>query len=751
MGRAFLLDEAVPLLTLTGPGGVGKTRLALAIASDVSNTFADGVVFVDLASIADPALVAATVAAAAGVMPTHERSITEALAGRLRAQQLLLILDNCEHVLPAVADIVAALLAECPALQVLATSRAPLHVRGEQVLRVPPLPVPDSHVDALREIGEAPAVTLFTQRARAAEPSFLLSEHNARTVAALCRHLDGLPLAIELAAARTTVLSPVELLAQMTDRLTLLRDGPRDLPARQQTMENTIAWSYDLLTDDAQTLLRRLAVFGGGFTREAVATVLPEDNPADRRALHALTLLVDYSLVRGLDIDTRPRFTMLETVRAFALARLAEHDEVQLAHSAMVTYLTELGTSAPVNAYFGPEQVFWYQRIDTEIDNIRAAMTRLMEIGDGLRALRLLVGFDDYWSARRYRAESRRWAEFGLATAPDAPPHLRVHALHVAVFSARAMGDFPAALAHAEAGLTVAQTLDDPVALGRAYYQLGNAWHHLDAQRAAEATAKAVAVSRETGDMNWLGVVLADLGDKLHSCGDLDGAARMIEEGLAVNRRQGHTWGIAQALGQRGHVARAEGQPALATHVFIESIPIAQEIGDEHMVMGAVAGLAGVALDLGQQQRAAHLLGAVAAEQERSGWPRVAHPLNVARITEDVRSALGDEGFAAAFTAGQRLPFADALADAVTVLLPENPAAREPSPGCHVRASHPGLTHREHEILVLLCQRQTNVEMAAALFLSPRTVETHVAHVIAKLGATNRREAAAQAVRGGLV
>jgi non-specific serine/threonine protein kinase len=248
-----------------------------------------------------------------------------------------------------------------------------------------------------------------------------------------------------------------------------------------------------------------------------------------------------------------------------------------------------------------------------------------------------------------------------------------------------------------------------------------------------------------------LGVVLADLGDKLHSCGDLDGAARMIDEGLAVNRQNDHTWGIAQAIGQRGHVARSQGNPFLATQLFAELIPLAQELGDEHMVMGAVAGLAGVALDLGQPRRAALLLGAVAAEQARTGWPRVAHPLNAARISEWFSAALGNEAYTGAFAAGQALPFADALTNAVAVHLPESPNTQDPSPCHHERESHPVLTQREHEILSLLCQRQTNAEMAAALFLSPRTVETHVAHVMAKLGATNRREAAAQAVRGGLV
>jgi non-specific serine/threonine protein kinase len=472
---------------------------------------------------------------------------------------------------------------------------------------------------------------------------------------------------------------------------------------------------------------------------------------ADRTALSALTQLIDHNLVYRMDTDTSPRFAMLETVRAFALAQLLAHGEATLASTALVTYVYEFGSSVPTSAYFGPEQSFWYSRVDTEINNIRAAMTWLMEIGDGLRTLHLLVTYDHYWSLRRYRAESRRWAEFGLATAPDAPPALRAAVLHIAVFSARAMGDFAAALAHAEAGLAVAQSIDDPVALGRAYYQLGNAWHHIDAQRAVTATAEAVAVSRKTGDLGWLGVVLADLGDKLHSCGDTANAAPLIDEGLAIHRQIGATWGIAQAAGQRAHVARSQGEPHFAAQLFMEVIPLALELGDEHMVLGAVAGLAGVALDLGQPQRAAHLLGAVAAEQARTGWPRVAHPLNATRITTTVRDVLGDEAFTAAFAAGRTLPFEDALANAIAIYQPAGAGTPKLPAIGHQQTGQQVLTPREQDVLVLLCQRRTNAEIAGALFLSPRTIETHVSHLLSKLGASNRREVGAIAVRRGLV
>lgn len=748
--RAFLLDDAVALLTLTGPGGVGKTRLALAIASDVTDAFTGGIIFVDLSSCADSALVATTVATTSGVTPNGDGSVPDALVAHFRAQQLLLILDNCEHLLAAVAELAASLLAGCPALQVLATSRAPLHVRGEQVQVVPPLAAPAPGVTDVAVIQMSPAVTFFADRARAADSSFCLTQANAAAVAGICRHLDGLPLAIELAAARVTVLPPETLVSQMTGRLTILGEGPRDLPSRQKTLHNTIAWSYDLLSADEQALLCGLSVFVGGFTLEVARTLMAARGDETPSQLRALTHLIDHSLVRSLDTGTEPRFTLLETVRAFALERLAERGEEALARRALVEYLIELGMSAPTDVYFGPQQLVWLTRIDAEIDNIRAAMSWLMEIGDGLRALRLVAAYDDFWSARRYRAESRRWSEFGLDTAPEAPPALRATALHIAVFSARALGDYQAAVAHAEEGLTVSQEDGDPLAIGRAYYQLGNAWHHIDARRAAAACAEAVAVARRAGHQGWLGIVLADLGDKLHSMGDIATAARLIDEGIDINRKIGHAWGVAQALGQRGHVARSEGSPALAAQLFLELIPLAQKLIDEHMVMGAVAGLAGVALDFGQPRRAALLLGAVSAEQEQTGWPRVAHPLNVARITLAVRHALGDEAYTAAFATGQTIPFAAALADAVALLQPEHPSALERFSIGRESGNDPGLTPREQEVLTLLCQRRTNAEIADALFLSPRTVETHVTHLLGKLGAANRRDVGAIAVRRGL-
>ena len=372
VARRLLLEEAVPLLTLTGPGGVGKTRLALALAQDVSAAFADGVVFVDLSPLADPELVATTVAAILEVTLSSDRAVGDAIVTALRPQQRLVILDNCEHVLDAAADLVMALMAGCPAVQVLATSRAPLQVRGEQLFPVDPLSLPA--VDApLQTIAETEAVRLFVARARAVRPAFDVETANATTVALLCRHLDGLPLAIELAAAHSAALSPAAMLAQMTDRLRLLTGGARDMPARQKTMRDTIAWSYDRLSEEEQTAFRHLAVFAGGWTVAAAATVLARDHG---ETLALLERLVAQSLISSGGSEDVPRFTMLETIREFGLERLAEHGEREVARDRHAAFFLSLAEEAELHLHGAAgNQTGWFARIDAEFDNLRAAIT----------------------------------------------------------------------------------------------------------------------------------------------------------------------------------------------------------------------------------------------------------------------------------------------------------------------------------------------------------------------------------------
>src|SRR5215218_10261820 len=376
--RAYLLDEAVPLLTLTGPGGVGKTRLALVVAQDVAGAFADGVAFIDLSPLADPALVLPAIAGAVGVTESGDSALAEVLIAALRPRQLLLLLDNCEHLLATAAALVADLLAACPAVQILATSRAPLRLRGERELPVSPLSLPNRSA-SFADVTRADAVTLFVRRAQAVRPDFDVTEQNAGQLAEVCQRLDGLPLAIELAAAWMKVLPPPVLLGRLGGRLLELTGGARDLPARQQTLRDAIAWSHDLLGEDERTLFRRLGTFVGGWTIEAAEAVARSGAPGGLDALAALAALVDHSLVLHEEGSaTEPRYTMLEMIRAYAQEQLAASDEMETARDAHAAFFLAFAEAAAPQLH-GPEQLAWLERLESEHDNLRAALAWTLE------------------------------------------------------------------------------------------------------------------------------------------------------------------------------------------------------------------------------------------------------------------------------------------------------------------------------------------------------------------------------------
>ena len=426
--RARLIDDAVPLLTLVGPGGVGKTRLALAIAADVAERFSDGVVWVDLAPLADSTLVPAAVARALAVIPTPGALVAEELARHLRPRQSLLLLDNCEHVLADAAALASSLLAACPALQVLATSRAPLRVQGEVELPTDPLPLPAENgladADALLS---SDAVRLFVERARAVDPACQPAPNHCLTWPRLCRRLDGLPLAIELAAGRTRILPPSLLRARLERRLPVLTGGRRDAPARQQTVRNSIGWSYELLDPDEQTLFRRLCVFAGSFALEAAQAV---SNGSPRNdVVPVLERLVEQNLVRRMEARGEPRFTMLETILEFGLEQLAgsgQEDDARDRHAAFFLALVER-LDANVFEHL-PEAAPVLARLQAEHPNLRAALARFEATGAVEPFVRLAGTLHAFWINQGLFQEGQRWLEQAIALGASASLPARVSA-----------------------------------------------------------------------------------------------------------------------------------------------------------------------------------------------------------------------------------------------------------------------------------------------------------------------------------
>jgi predicted ATPase/DNA-binding CsgD family transcriptional regulator len=742
--RAFLLDDAVPLLTLTGPGGVGKTRLALAIADDVARSFAGGVAWVDLAPLADPALVLATIASAAGVLGAGDRSLTDRLVATLRPLQVLLLLDNCEHLVAAVAEPVATLLAACPALQVLTTSRAPLHVQGEQAMSVPPLDVPRSPTVPIDTLRAAPAVGLFLQRARAADARFALTEANAPAVVELCRRLDGLPLAIELAAARVSALSPAALLALLSNRLLQLTGGSRDAPARQQTLRATIAWSDDLLTLEEQALFRRLAVFTGGVDLAAAAAVANDD---PLRILDGLTTLVDQSLlVKAEHWGESARFVMLETVRAYALERLVasgEEDEIRLAHA---RHFLRVAESVVANT-----EADWANRLETEHDNLRTALAWLAAQGRDEELLRLAAALGEFWDYGGFLTEGRSWLEQALSRTDGSSSPARVRALRLAGMIANEQGDAVQGEVRLLESLALARRLGLGDEIGHVLQNLGSeAEDRGDYDRAERYLDDAVTASRNAGNHYMVATSLAHLGVVAYGRGDLDQAIERLEAALAAWPESGHAVPTYVAHLYLAHVACARGELDQAAAHCRDVLAIVAP-WDRHGLARVVPFVALLATERGQLAAAIRLFGAAEALREAIGLiPALPERDTYERACEAARALLSAPEAATLWAAGRAMT-PEQVAVEAEVLVAATPAD---GTGLPLRPTiprsafdEPALTRREREVLALLCQRLTDPEIAERLYISPYTASKHVSNVLGKLGVANRREAAAIAAR----
>lgn len=794
--RALLRQREVRLLTLTGPGGTGKTRLGVEIAAGLAGTFAGRITFVPLGAIGDPHLVLPTIAQALGLREATGEALPARLAAALREQANLLLLDNFEQVIAA-APLLADLLAAAPPVKLLVTSREALHIRGEYAFPVPPLAVPDLHdpPDPAR-LARSPAVSLFVQRAQAARPDLRLTAESAPIIAAICARLDGLPLALELAAARIRYLSPPALLARLEHRLAILTGGPRDLPARQRTLRDTIAWSYDLLTADEQRLFRRLAIFVGGCTEEAARAVCAEaaDEDASAPLFDGLVSLLDKSMLRrGEDPGGAARFGMLETIREYALEQLAASGELARLACRHAAYYLALAEQAEPELVH-PEQAdqpAWVRRLEAEHDNLRAALAWAAgPPADAALELRLAGALWQFWWVTGSLSEGRRRLAGALARHPDAPPALRMKALRGAGLLAWVQGDLAEAEPLMRASLELARELGDQHGVATALINLGNVAHQQGQLDAATRYYEAsLALSRERGDLVNAAWVLSGLGSAARLRGaageaealyaqslalftaagttrgvawvlisqgrlarereEYERAASLCTESLARQRELGDRAGIAAALNELGLVAQARGDLARAEAAHLESLALRRELGDRAGLADCLEALAGLALAEGRPVRAARLLGAATATRTLPTGllPRTDQAF-YDRVAATTRAVLGEATSSAAWAEGS------ALTPAAVVAAPDPPAPGPPPPSPPPAGPDrplPDLTRREIDVLRLVAGGLTNAQVAARLSLSPLTVNAHLRTIYGKLGVTSRVAATRYAVARGLV
>jgi predicted ATPase/transcriptional regulator with XRE-family HTH domain len=656
------------LLTLTGPGGVGKTRLALELANDLRSHVKGRVAFVDLTPIRDPALVLGNIGRGLGIHEAGERTIPEALAHILAEQPLLLVLDNMEHVLAAATE-VGVLLEQVPGLVVLATSREPLRLRWEREFPLAPLPVPeDDPQRGMIDLATQPAVVLLVERAQAVRPAFALTSANAAAIAELCRRLDGLPLALELAAARLKILSPAALLARLGQRLDLLTTAVRDAPIRHQTLRTAIGWSYDLLTPEEQHLFACLVVFVGGCTPEAVAAVLLGDEPgatAPPELLDRLASLVDKNLLQAVaGPEGEPRFRMLETVMEYARDVLRSGGEETAIRSAHACYSVAM-VEAIEPELWGPEQVRWIARLAVEQDNVRAALRWLLDHGDYAAAGRLLRRLHFFWWIQGQMVEARRWADDLLAHGDDVPPPARAVGHFVRGWAAIDLGD-PEAIEHLSEAVTLARTVGDPWTEGHCLLGLGFLRPLQDDIAGGIALMwEGRRVLREAGDQWGVGISLIGLSTLSVLGGMLDDAEAFAEEHVELARRMRDLRSIGHALDDLAMVALLREDFGRAMTLYRESIALCTEVGQLELVAYGLQGLAVVAARE-QPRRATRLFGAAEALREAGGvaiWPArrklYDHALALAR------DALGAAAFEANWAAGRALSRREAIAEAL--------------------------------------------------------------------------------------
>ncbi|WP_240150511.1 MULTISPECIES: ATP-binding protein [Streptomyces] len=737
------LLSASRLVTLTGAGGVGKTRVALRTAATVTRAFRDGVCVVELAGLRDPKLLAHTVATALGLVNQSGRATLDVVTGHVRGRRLLLVLDNCEHLVDACARLADTLLRAAPGIRVLTTSRHVLGVTGEQVFVVPPLPTPvPSRRPSVRELLTCPAVELFGRRAAAVLPGFEVTQDNAEAVAQLVQRLDGLPLAIELAAARMRTLTLDEMLARLEDRFALLTLGSRTALPRQRTLRALMDWSHALCTERERALWARVSVFSGGFDLGAAAAVCAADDLPAEALVDVVDGLVEKSVLTRHEHGGRARYRMLETVREYGQDRLAASGTAAAYRRRHRDHY--LGLTAQAQAqWFGPEQAAWFTRLRLDHANLRVALDYcLTEPGEAAAGMRLAVTPRHYWITLGSLHEGRHWLDRLLA-AERAQSSARATALGTYAYLGVLQGAIEEALPALDEYRAAAEHLEDASALAWArHHQALAAAFRWDLPRAAALFEAAATGHRALGDLGGATECTVKLAIAVWHLGDHDRALALCRECEAVTSAHGESWLRALTLFARGLLQWLGGDRDTTDGLAREAIRLMRPFHDWWDIAMCVELVAWSAEAAGATRRAAHLLGIL-----RSLWETIGGTLSAApfmaeshqRCEDAVRAALPAGEFDRAVRRGAAFSPAAALA----YVLEEAPAPAPPPPR---RPAHTGpdapLTRREREVAGLVALGLSNKEIAASLVIAQRTAENHVERILAKLGFTSRSQVA---------
>ena len=741
------------LLTLTGVGGSGKTRLALEVGRDLIEAYPDGVWLVQLAPLSEEVLVPKAVAEALGVIERPAEPFTDTLAEVLRARQLVLVVDNCEHLLGAIARLVDALLDSCPRLRILATSREALGLEGEARWIVPPLSVPEmGHTLSSEELGVYESVRLFVERGRGRDPAFTLSPENAPTVAKICRRLEGIPLAIELAAARVGTFSLEQIAGRLGESLELLTHGGRTAMPKHQTLRGTLDWSYDLLSELERVLFGRLSVFAGGWTLEASEAVGAGGSVEEEDVLDLLSGLVEKSLVvtRGSDQED-VRYRLLEPVSQYALEKLEESGEVEAARRAHAAYFLALAERAEPEL-LGKEPATWLAALGREVGDLRAALSWAFDADRGPgderveTGLRLANALARFWDTHG-PDEGRRWLEQGLAHGAEVPPPVRAKALGEAGFVAVYEGD-PSCIPMLTEALDLYTEIGDQPGMLATVDNLGHALaHYADPETAAAVKAEVEALFADSGDRAVAAHLAHFLGFAAVPEKDLGEMRLQWKEALALYRERGDTRNVALCLPSLGILTLVFRDFEEAERLFEEGLALERRLKYKTVIFFHLMGLAAVATHRDHLRRAARLYGASEALREAIGLsPK---PFGEARYDYEgylatVQGGLPEPDFDAAWLEGRTMSPEQAIEYALSA---EKPSATQPSsattqPSAAFAPEHPaGLTSREVEVLGLVASGMTSARIAKELFLSPRTVETHLSSIYHKLGVSSRSAA----------